>query len=179
MNTKDTLNLENLSHQVPALTAAFGACLAEACAICLEEQGHQSGATLLVNGDLSGTFKLDWPAITEQMRRCWNDVEVTREPGAYAIACLLIHKLTPFTVIERSRKGTGIDYWLSLENDPQMRIAARLEVSGIGQGSARIIAQRVKIKLRQIERTNQIWPAFVIVVEFGGPIAQVVRKEKQ
>jgi hypothetical protein len=100
------LMLQDLAAGLPAITPAFGACLAEAGAVCLKNSGHQ--CELSVDGDLSGRFQL--PDVTQQMRRCWNDYEVTTEHGAYAIAFLLIHALTPFTIIERSFKGTGIDY---------------------------------------------------------------------
>lgn len=178
-NTRRELVLESLAQGVPALTEAFGLCLAQAGAVCLSEQGHQQGAALDVDGDFSATFYLYWPAVTSQMQRCWNDTEVAREHGAYGIACLLIRELTPFTVIERSRKGTGFDFWLGYEDDLLFQNVARLEVSGIGKASARAIAQRVRSKLKQTERSAGTLPAYVVVVEFGAPTARVVVKANQ
>lgn len=72
------------------------------------------------------------------MQRCWNDQEYTTEQAAYGIALLLLSKLTEFTVVERSRKGTGFDYWLGKPTDSSdlpFQKSMRLEVSGIRQGS--------------------------------------------
>jgi hypothetical protein len=178
-NTRRELVLESLARGFPALTESFGLCLAQAGAVCLAEQGHQQGAALAVSGDFSATFHLYWPPVTEQMRRCWNDAEVATEYGAYRIACLLLRELTPFTVIERSRKGTGFDFWLGYEGDPLFQNMARLEVSGIRRASPRALAQRVRIKLRQTERSAGALPAYAIVVEFGAPTARVIRKVDQ
>jgi len=110
------LNLQNLSQGLPAITPAFGAAIAEAGAICLTDEDHQPGVTLEVEGEFSTAFKLNWQPVTEQTRRCWNDEEYTTEQAAYGIAFLLILQLTNLTVIERSRKGTGFDYWLGSQN---------------------------------------------------------------
>ncbi|WP_341731529.1 hypothetical protein [Microcoleus sp. EPA2] len=116
MSQIQILNLQSLSQGLPAITPAFGAAIAEAGAICLTDEAHQPGVTLKVEGEFSTTFKLDWQPVTEQTRRCWNDEEYTTEQAAYGIAFLLILQLTNLTVIERSRKGTGFDYWLGSQN---------------------------------------------------------------
>ena len=170
------LVLESLATGFPALTSAFGNSLAEACAVCLDKHGHQNGVEMKVDGDFDEFFKLQLPAVTSQMLRCWNDTEVTTEHGAYGIACLLIRRLTPFTVIERSRKGTGFDYWLGHENDLPFQNKARLEVSGIGKGSKRDISKRVRIKLKQTTPSDGALPAYVVVVEFSSPTSQMVKK---
>jgi hypothetical protein len=112
--------------------------IAEAGAICLTDEAHQPGVVINVEGEFSTTFKLEWQPVTEQIRRCWNDEEYTTEQAAYGIAFLLILQLTNLTVIERSRKGTGFDYWLGTKDStaalPFQRMA-RLEVSGIRKGS--------------------------------------------
>ncbi|KHD04987.1 hypothetical protein PN36_30190 [Candidatus Thiomargarita nelsonii] len=178
MNSDATprLMLQDLAAGLPAITPAFGACLAEAGAICLENSGQKCGVELSVTGDLTGCFKLYWPEVTEQMRRCWNDYEVTTEHGAYAIAFLLIRELTNFTIIERSFKGTGIDYWLGDKNALFFRKKARLEVSGIREGNQSRIKSRLNIKLKQTTRSHGILPAYIVIVEFSQPTAQVVLK---
>ncbi len=168
--------LQDLVAGLPAITSAFGACLAEAAAICLEKSGHKCGVELLVTGDLIGYFKLYWPKVTDQMRRCWNDYEVTTEQGAYAIAFLIIRELTNFTIIERSFKGTGIDYWLGDKNDLFFRRKTRLEVSGIRKGNQSTIKNRLNIKLKQTTRSHSLLPVHIIIVEFSRPTAQVVLK---
>ncbi len=110
MKDVQSILLANLGEGLPAITPSFGAALAEACAICLEEQGHSQGVEITVSGDFEANFKIYWQTVTDQMLRCWNDREYTTEQAAYGIAFMLIAKLTDFTVIERSRKGTGFDY---------------------------------------------------------------------
>ena len=68
-----TIDLCELRQGLPAITPSFGAALAEAGAICLSDQGHQSGITITVQGNFSGVFALLYPEVTDQMRRCWND----------------------------------------------------------------------------------------------------------
>ncbi|KAF3884045.1 MULTISPECIES: hypothetical protein [Nostocales] len=44
LNEPLELVLTDLSQGLPAITPSFGAALAEACAVCLEQQGHAQGA---------------------------------------------------------------------------------------------------------------------------------------
>jgi hypothetical protein len=174
------LNLQSLNQGLPAITPAFGTAIAEAGAICLTDEAHESGVVLKVEGEFSATFQLDWQPITEQTRRCWNDQEYTTEQAAYGIAFLLILQLTNLTVIERSRKGTGFDYWLGIKDSsaalPFQRMA-RLEVSGIRKGNLSQINARVKQKVEQTRASDtQGLPVYIIVVEFSRPITVVQAK---
>jgi hypothetical protein len=114
------------------------------------------------------------------MRRCWNDKEYTTEQGAYGIALLLIQRLTDFTVIERSRRGTGFDYWLgttSKSEDLPFQKSARLEVSGIRRGGASQIRTRATLKMAQVKSTDSPVPAYVVIIEFSQPLAWVGKYE--
>lgn len=171
------LNLNDLANGLPAITQAFGQALAEAGGVCLESQGHEQGVQLRVRGYREKSYSLVWPPTTEQMRRCWNDLEVATEHGAVGVAVLLAQKETNYTVIERSRKGTGFDYWMGDESPIPFQNRARLEISGIRQGNERAIKARVSQKLRQTDQSDDdLLPAYVIVVEFGTPLAEVRKK---
>jgi hypothetical protein len=139
------------------------------------------GVILEVEGEFSTRFQLDWQLVTEQARRCWNDEEYTTEQAAYSIAFLLILQLTNLTVIERSRKGTGFDYWLGSQDSNLMlpfQRMARLEVSGIRKGSRSQINARVKQKTEQTRASDaEGLPAYIIVVEFSRPISIVSAKQ--
>jgi hypothetical protein len=179
LNNIEAIALAKLGEGLPAITPSFGAALAEACAICLEERGHSQGVEISVDGDFRATFKLYWENITDQMLRCWNDREFTTEQAAYGIAFMLINRLTDFTVIERSRKGTGFDYWLGVEdntNELPFQNKVRLEVSGIREGDDRRIKARVKQKVDQTKPSDGIFPAYIVVVEFSKPLSYMVRK---
>jgi hypothetical protein len=54
---------------------------------------------------------------------------------------------------------------------------ARLEVSGILQGGAEIVAARVREKIRQTRRSAGDYPAYIVVVEFGTPMARMEQDE--
>ena len=170
------LNLECLCAGMPAVTPAFGKALAEAGAVCLDEVGHQNGVELLVTGAHRAKFRLLWPEVTPQMKNCYNDLQDSTENGAYGVAFLLLKHFTDYTVIQRSRKGPGFDYWLGKEGNPLFQNAARLEVSGILKGTASKIASRVKQKLAQVTPSDGLSPAYIVVVEFGNPASQVVVK---
>jgi hypothetical protein len=53
----------------------------------------------------------------------------------------------------------------------------RLEISGINSGSNNDVDRRVRQKLTQTDRSDSLGlPAYVVVVEFGKPCSQVVKK---
>ncbi len=171
------LILSELEEGMPGMTPEGGRCLAQAASICLEDQKHTSGVQLSVDGDFSLAFRLIWDVTTDQMRRSWDDPDFTAEQGAYAIAALLISHLTGLTVFERSRKGTGIDYWLGSDGDILFQKKARLEVSGILRGGETEIRARLRQKKEQTKRSDgTALPAYVIIVEFGEPSAKVVKR---
>ncbi len=172
------LALERLGGGMPGISGAYGNSMAEAAAVCLHEQGHRSGVEMAVTGSYEGRFRLTWEPVTEQMIRTWADREFATETGAYGIAALIIEALTELTVIERSRKGTGFDYWLGPRASavPLFQEKARLEVSGIRTGNAAYIRTRVRKKIKQTRVSDGAIPAFVIVVEFSGPRSEVVQR---
>jgi hypothetical protein len=176
MNQKALLDLGRLAQGLPAITPAFGAILAEAGGVCLEDRGHAQGKELQVQGDWENAYLLAWPPVTQQALRCWNDPQVATEHGAVGIAVLLAKEEIGHEVIERSRKGTGFDYWMGEEGDTLFQNKARLEISGIRTGDERTIRSRTREKIKQTIPSDGMLPAFVIVVEFGVPVAEVRQK---
>lgn len=158
------------------INSAWGMAMAEAAGVCLEWQNHTPGVELQVVGYVSERYSLDWPAITEEARRMWMDPREAVEYGATAIAILLSKNELGYPAFERSRQGTGIDYWMGYEDGVLFQRQAMLEISGIlnaGGNATRAIKARVNQKLRQTERSSDPLPTFVIVAEFGSPIAEV------
>lgn len=173
------LNLAELSQGLPAITAAFGQYLAEAGAVCLEAQGHSQDSILAVHGHGEHIVKytLRWPPVTEQMRRCLNDPEVATEHGAIGIAILLVKKLIGYSVLQRSRKGTGFDYWLGDNTAIPFQNMARLEISGIRTGNEAAVSGRIQQKLKQTNPSDLTGlPAYIVVIEFSLPLANVRHK---
>lgn len=170
------LELNRLGQEFHYLTSEFGTCLAHAAAICLEDQGHSDRVNLTVNGEFNRTFEIFRPSVTDQMRRTWNDEQVATEHGAYGIAFLLILDLTGLTVIEKSRKGPGFDYWVGEDNGDLFQNKTRLEVSGIRRGNDISMRARMREKIKQTEISDGFYPAYIVVVEFSRPISQIVKK---
>lgn len=177
------LRLQDLRKQKaerPGWSLTFGACCAEAAAVCLAESGHSERVSLQIEGIQTCTIELERDVVDATMQRFNADKEVATEYGAYGIAALLMPYLTNLTVIERSIKGKGFgfDFWLGEVGDTTavFQRKARLEVSGIRQGTEAAIQSRAKIKLRQIEPSDTIAPGYVAVIEFGTPKARVIEK---
>lgn len=172
------LALDDLGKGTPGVSPEYGRSLAQAAAVCLDSQGHSSPTEMPVKGDASAEVDLEWETPDERARRSWADMEFATEQGAYGIATLLVPKVSDWTVAERSRKGTGFDYWLADQDDegPLFQNKARLEVSGILSGTDSTLNSRVKQKLEQTTPSDGALPALVVVVEFGGPTSKVAKK---
>lgn len=168
---RKVIDLRELAKGAPALTPALGEVLCEAATMCLE-QVHQSPVPMKVQGSKKAVFVLSWPAGTAQVRRSYNDLQDATRDGATGIAILLVKKTAGYTVVLRSRKGTGFDYWLGNAGDALFQNKARLEVSGILAGGPANIAARKKKKDVQTKRSDKLGlPAHIVVVEFAGPVA--------
>jgi hypothetical protein len=171
------VDLPTLNAGIPELSLGVCANLAEAASVCLDDQSHGMKTDLTVDGDYSLTAIVTRLLVTDLMKRSHNDEEKATENGACGIAILLMKQLTKYTVIDQSRKGTGFDYWLGNKDEDPFKNSARLEVSGIRKGSRSTLANRINIKMDQINKSNRNLPAYIVVVEFGAPISRIKRKE--
>lgn len=192
------LDLNDLgTGQNPAITATIGNALAEAGAVCLETNRHQPGVQLAVRGHTNNRYQLTWPLAVAQAALGWNDPEKAVEEDATGIAVLLANRETGYWAIARSRKGPGFDYllgdadtlniseaersvrsqWAKVLGDTSLVPRGRLEVSGILNGNDSQVKARANRKLEQTKPSDH-WgiPAYVIVVEFGRPLAEVRAK---
>jgi hypothetical protein len=169
-----SLDLNRLKMGMTALTAASGTRLAEAASVCLEEQGHDLNPSLIVTGTGAGTWAMARLAVDATMRACYDDPDEATEEGACAIAILLAEAITGFQVVRRSRKRTGYDYCLGTRDS--LDFSARLEVSGIREGTDSMVKARSKQKreqTRQSDSTQGDLPAYAVIVEFSKPQAVV------
>jgi len=149
----------------------------EAAAVCLDANSHKSGINLSVEGAFAEQFELVWLEVTQQMKDSRSDMDYTVESGAYCLAMLVIEKRTRLKVTKQSQKRTGFDYWLGEEQSFGMQHLARLEVSGILKGTKGQINQRLKEKVEQTKKSDNLdIPAYIVVVEFSQPLLKIVRK---
>ena len=152
----------------PGITPEMGAFAAQAAAVLLEHNQHKSGVQMEVMERRTNPYTVLWPKLHANAQRTHNDLPEAAEQGAYGIAFLLAEEFTQFKVIERSRKGTGFDYWLGTGNEHPFQQAARMEVSAIIDDESAIDG-RVKAKMKQTDASKGKLPAFVAIVEFGQP----------
>lgn len=176
------LDLDTLSLGLPGVTPALGRTHVEACMVRLQNQGHATGQGLSISGDLGEEkAKLNWAGhVDVQMLNAYNDDEVTTESAAYGVAFLIIINMTSYTIIRKSKKGTGFDYWLG-RNDDDVDIfadSARLEVSGIRRANSDAeFDRRVRDKVLQTAPTDgRNLPAYIMVTDFAIPRTRVVLK---
>jgi hypothetical protein len=173
------LNLGELGAGMPGLTDACGTLLAESAAVCFADRSHSPGVVLGVYCPETKNFAVHWQAVTDQQRRCYNDLQWATEMGAYGVAILVVNAVSGKKVIERSKKGTGFDYWIGDTDESELIFSnkARLEVSGILHGSDGEVAARLKQKNAQIRASDSLgMTAYIAVVEFSHPKARLEMK---
>lgn len=175
-NSRRELFLADLSSLERAgLSSSWGGFLEEAASYCLENQGHNHRVYMTVVGDVGDNCIVVRRAINEPAQKSWQDLQEATEYGAYGVAILLILEFTEYTIVERSCKGTGFDYWVGINNSMLFQKRARLEVSGILNGSDSAITYRLRQKIEQVNRIRHALPAFIIIVEFGTPKSRIKR----
>lgn len=175
------LDLDIFRAGLPTFTAERCSSFAEAALYCLATEGHSSGTIMKVSGMINKDFEIIWKGkLTKQIKASWADEGEATEHGATAIAILLALNLTPYNTVERSVKGTGIDYWLkkhSGKSELPFQKGARLEISGIKKGGAAAIKRRATIKEKQSEQSDSTkLDAFIAIVEFGQPAANFIKR---
>jgi hypothetical protein len=177
-----SLLLSELKKGCPGITQIWGNFLSEAVIMCFDYHKYASKTKILLDGINTGDYEVIWlDEVSEQLRRSWQDHKEMVSFGACGIAVLLVLNFTNYTVLERARIGTGVDYWLSEKDEEDTSLpfqrAARLEVSGILKGEMPIFKSRVKQKIEQTEPTDSTnLPAYIVVVEFSQPMAKMVKK---
>ena len=172
------LDLSLLAKGLGVITEAYGASIAEAAAVCLDDQGHEKTVRLAVSGSVRTAYAVCWNDSTEQARRCWNDEPYATEHGAYAVGILIARDITGLNVVDRSCKGTGFDFWLGEDSSElPFQNKARLEVSGIRKKNDSAFRARSSQKQEQTKASDSSsLDAYVIVVEFGTPRSHVVKR---
>jgi hypothetical protein len=152
------------------LTPAAGANFGHAASVCLESQGHPVRVDMAGEGHYVKTYATERYDVNDQMKRTWGDEDHTTEQGAYGVAFLVASGEMNVKAIEKSRKKTGIDYWLGTEKNFMFQNKVRLEVSGIRRGTSQQINGRYETKMKQSKKSdNGGLPALVVIVEFSTP----------
>ena len=163
---------------LPGITSIAAQQLYETFEVCMQSSGHPEAVTLMMAGDITDSIVIHWQdECNEQKVRTYTDMQYATEHGAICLSVMLTIALTPYTIIERSRKGTGIDYWLGDKDSFLFQRKARLEVSGILHGDDSQIKSRHAAKIEQANKSDELQlPAYISVVEFSKPKALFAKK---
>lgn len=166
--TLDLTELESGLHH--NLTPAMGANLSHAAAVALEDQGHGIDVDAQGKGAYKKKYVLHRALVTDEIKRTWGDLQDATEEGACAVAIVQVSKESKYKVIERSRKGTGIDYWLGNKTSFLFQRKARLEVSGTRLHEDEL-NKRLKVKIEQSKQSDStMLPAIIVIVGFQQPM---------
>lgn len=164
----DLKELETEKHHF--LTSAAGLNFAHAASVCLESCGHSLTSKVSDTGHFGNTYTVSRYDVNDQMKRTHNDEQVATEEGAYGMAFLVASKEMEVKAIQKSRKKTGIDYWLGTDDNFLFQNKVRLEVSGLRKGNDSQFESRYKTKMAQSEKSDDtLLPALIVIVEFGEP----------
>lgn len=166
------IDLERIRDCTPALSKSWSEQRFEAVIFCLNHNSHQSGIKCRnTSGD--SDYELNWDTeVNDIIKRTHNDIQDATEIGAEGMAAIFANELTPYQIILRSAKKTGIDYWLGNRNDGKLLFqkSARLEISGLIKGSDAEFRRRIKKKKDQTKQSvNTKLPAYVAITDFGEP----------
>lgn len=170
------LDLRELANGMPGLSPAKGEYCVECASVCLEtHNGHQQRTQMsVISKDGENIYySVFWKPVNSQMESSCNDEQEATEHGAECVALILMKDILEYEAVMRSRKGTGFDYMLGKLNSALRQPVARLEVSGILK-SPQNVKNRITAKKKQtLTSQNSGLPAFVVVVEFSQPSAEV------
>lgn len=170
--TTTHVKIKDIREGMPGITPTIGNYLYENCLMSLHRANHTDGVTLKISGLVEDTCSLNWEEkVTDQMLRSYKDDNETTEQGAVCLSVLMANRLTEYTIVERSWRGTGIDYWLGYKDDPLFQRVARLEISGIKTESAtNTVIARYEQKVKQsMQSDDTLLPSYISIVEFSNP----------
>ena len=172
------INLDDLGRIIArGMTPAIGNRAAEAAAFCLESEGHFQGVNLQVVGDAKGVFELTWRRIHPNAPHALNDPIEATEAGATGVAVMLARHQLGYELFRRSRIDSRVDYELIEAGSESREATAVLEVSGIRHDPSGRVRSRVAEKRNRASKIDRETagdtPVFVIVVEFGKPLAWI------
>jgi hypothetical protein len=159
------------------LTPAAGAFLSESAEFCLSKNDHPHPVTLNISGDTETSGVLRWsPPDEKSAEKTYGNQKEAAEDGAYAVAIVVVTQLERFPGVAKSPIGTGVDYWVTGNDDAEIFLA-RLEVSGIFKGSPTQISSRLETKLEQTKASDATkHPAYAAIVEFVSPEIRVSKR---
>jgi hypothetical protein len=152
---------------------------AEAASVSLDRQQHGISVVFKVTGHVRTTCHIIRLPVDESMRRFHGDERVAAEVGGYCLAFIILRETKNLYPVEKSRTGTGFDYWVGDKNDPLFQGKARLEVSSIlSENKHNKVKTRVERKKQQTRQSDGTGlPAYVVVVEYSKLVVHMSKRD--
>ena len=178
------LDLDKIHQALPRVRTSLVDYIYDAAVFLLHHHRHQSGLRCEIRSlDESLHFaRFEWTRpYSERMMNTFGDTVYAVEFAAEGIACLTVRATTNYTVIKRSQRNDGVDFWLAESDDIDTftyQFAARLESKGISEArNPSDIKAKVYEGINQSKRSDKArLPAYIIVTDFGKPIIVMVQR---
>jgi hypothetical protein len=175
----DSIDISDIKKGFPGISIAACNSHYEACMVCLHRNNHTDEVLLNLTGDVEASIILKWDNyFNDQIDRTWRDQIYCTDHGAVCLSVMLVKECTEYTVVERARIGSGVDYWLAKDGDALFQKCARLEISGIfKETDSNTVDKRFKMKKKQTNQSDETGlPAYISVIEFNNPKAIFAKK---
>jgi hypothetical protein len=169
------INLEAMDQRHRALTASIAGGYREAASVCLSRFHSSPVQISLSDNGNSSSADLEWETPDTRTLDAWANSTDATEAGAYACAIAGVELLRGLFAVRRAETGTGADYYVGPKNSgiEDLEDCARLEVSGVSEGTARDVAKRLLDKVVQARNGRSSLPAMAGVVGFSSRIIMV------
>ena len=178
------IDLDKLQEAVPEMTESLVGYIYDAAVYCLHHGSHLSGVGCEVRDYESKVMDatMVWTKqYSGRIERTYGETDYAVEFAGEAVACLMVRELTDYTVIERSQRHDGVDFWLAERRDEdkfRFHREARMESKGITEARyPSDIKTKVDGAITQTKRSDHtLLPAYIIVTEFSGPVILMVQR---
>lgn len=178
------LDLDRLHQAIPEMTESLVGYICEAAVFCFHHHRHRSGVECQIRNleEILASASIVWTRqFSDRIARTYGDTDYAVEYAAECIACLTVRELTDYTVIERSQRHDGVDFWLAERDEDDahsFQRAARMESKGItGARYPSDITYPLNKGVEQSKQSDQFrLPAYIIATEFSQPIIYMVQR---
>jgi len=171
------MDLADFTSVGPKLHPSAASYFAASASVCLRLNRARGRISMRLShpaGD--GSCEVKPLRVTKSMRATYADLQDATEHGAYGLALLAAAKNFGATLVQRSFKGPGFDYFLQPPGDQAVSdtddiFAGKwaLEVSGSLRGGQKEVTARLRDKRNQVATAAAQRPALVAIVEFSEP----------
>lgn len=176
---EDYLDLPSIKEGMPGMHRDLASHYYSACMTTLHRSGYKDWDPLHLDGNSKRDIPIHWnDYFDDEIDRSWKEINYCTDHAAVCLSCVLAVHETDYTIIERSCKGDGFDYWMGYKDDILFNRVARLEISGIlKESTTNTIEKRLNIKKKQTEQSDSsCLPAYISIIEFSKLKAIFVEK---